>query len=166
MTSYTIQGLTVVAIGRYGETTNLNADGEPCMNAADLRAFVNALHDQRCFLQGLIEDADRAGENYTGLTERAATIRDELLAQVKDDVVRCACGTICAGPLCESEPQPKSEMLRVGYIPADRRGTFNQLGQNPQGLALEGFLDLGCWASGMLDEDEAAGYLWAVPVEG
>jgi hypothetical protein len=44
--TFEIKGLTVVAIDEHGEGTDLNAAGEPCRSADDLRAFVREMERQ------------------------------------------------------------------------------------------------------------------------
>lgn len=46
MTTHEIRGMTVVAVDEYGEASDLNAGGEPCRTADDLRAFVAELRRQ------------------------------------------------------------------------------------------------------------------------
>jgi hypothetical protein len=75
MTTYEIKGMTVVAIDRHGEVTDLNASGEPCQTAADLRDFIGQIYREGGFA------FDRDVDNCDDARD-PSEIRDELLAAV------------------------------------------------------------------------------------
>ena len=49
MTRYTVRALSVLAVHPDGSTDDLNAKGNPCESAADLRAFIADLHAQGAY---------------------------------------------------------------------------------------------------------------------
>jgi hypothetical protein len=113
MTTYEIsrKSLTVIVIDKYGERTDLNAHGEPCITVDDLRAFVRELHQQGSFLQPLIAEAEAAAEPIDGCADRAAEIRDELLAEIDR---RAEAGTIRDGVTTEQIEALRSEAGAAG----------------------------------------------------
>ena len=44
-----LAALTIIATDETGESYDLNASGEPCVSADDLRAFVAELHNQGAY---------------------------------------------------------------------------------------------------------------------
>lgn len=58
--------MTVIAVEPSGEESDLNAEGDPCRNRADLQGFIRELHEQGAFDASvrdlLLEQAEIRGE--------------------------------------------------------------------------------------------------------